>query len=83
MSGSLKSHHPMIRKQFPGLFILGKNALWVGVIFRIVCPDFRNYLSSLRFVKKLDKSQEFIYVDFLPSFLPRILTLRSTFYFSL
>jgi hypothetical protein len=53
------------------------------VIFSIICPDFRDYVSSLRCVKKLDKSQEFLSVDFLLSFLPDIRPLRSTFRFSL
>jgi hypothetical protein len=35
-------------------------------------------VSSPRYGKKLDKSQEFLYVDFLPSFLPDIRTLKGT-----
>jgi hypothetical protein len=49
----------------------------------LICPDFRNYVSSPRCVKKLDKSREFLSVDFLPSFLTDIWTLMGTIHSSL
>jgi hypothetical protein len=42
------------------------------VTFRIICRVFENYLSSLACVRKPDKGQKFLYLDFILSFLPKI-----------
>jgi hypothetical protein len=45
--------------------------------------EFQNYVSPPLCVKKLNRGQEFFYIDFLPNFLPDIWTLMDTIHSSL